>query len=77
MGANEPLAKRVWKSKAFIITFAIFAFLGVYGAITSLLEHYNLFKLVLEFIVSLIIALILGLIAYGIASLISRGKKRE
>ena len=76
MKTDEPLAKRVWKSKAFVIIFAIFALLGIYGAITSLLEHYNLFKLVLEFIVSLIIALILGLIAYGIASLISKGKKR-
>jgi len=75
MKPDEPLAKRVWKSTAFIVTFAIFALLGVYGAITSLFEHYNLFKLVLEFIVSLFLALILGLIVYGFASLISRGKK--
>ena len=79
MKVDEPLAKRkpFWKSRVFIITFAIFAFFGVYGAITSLFEHYNLFKLVLEFIVSLFLALVFGLIAYGIAAVVSRGKTKS
>jgi hypothetical protein len=79
MKADEPLAKRkpFWKSKVFIITFAIFAFFGVYGAITSLFANYSLFKLLLEFIVSLFLAVVFGLIAYGIATLISRVKNKS
>jgi len=76
MKANEPLAKRIWQSKAFIVTFAVFALLGIGGSIIAFPEHHSLLKLVFEFIVSLVIALIIGLIVYGIASLIARGKKR-
>jgi cation transporter-like permease len=76
MHTNEPFAKRIWKSTAFITVFSIFAVLGVGGTVTSLVKGYNFFQFILELIISLIIAFILGLIAYGIASLISRRKTK-
>jgi hypothetical protein len=74
MGADKPLVKRIWKSTAFVVVFSIFAALGIGGTVTSLVKGYNFLQFIFELIISLIIAFILGLIAYGIASLITRRK---
>jgi cation transporter-like permease len=74
MGTDKPLVKRIWKSTAFVVVFSIFAILGIGGTVTSLVKGYNFLQFIFELIISLIIAFILGLIAYGIASLITRRK---
>ena len=67
MGANKTSRKWFWKSKAFIIVLCIFSVPAIYG----------LFKggTAFVFFVGLIVAFIMGLIAWGVASLIPRGRK--
>jgi hypothetical protein len=77
MNEREPFMRRIWKSTTFIVTFSVVALFGIIGSATTFTEHYSLFKLMLEFMVSLIPALILGLIAYTIASLISRAMSKQ
>ena len=81
MKTKEPLMKRIWWSKAFTITFGLFAL----GCIQSFLREIygflykgaDLFKPICEFIVGLGIAFGIGLIAYAIASATSKRKKRK
>lgn len=74
MEVKEPFAKRVWKSKAFVVTFCVFAGAGIIGLINNLAKHYSVSKAIFEFLVSLVVALIFALIIYGLESLASRTK---
>ncbi|MCJ7514410.1 MAG: zinc-ribbon domain-containing protein [Dehalococcoidia bacterium] len=76
-GTKETLAKPFWRSAAFYIPFYIFTGLGIFGAISSFFKDWNVFKLIIESIVGLLTGTFVGLISWGIASLVSRFRKRE
>jgi hypothetical protein len=78
-GAKETSAKRkpFWTSTAFSLPFLIFAVLGTVSAWRSYFVHWDGFRWTIESTVGMLIAVLVGLISCGIASLVSKFRKRE
>jgi hypothetical protein len=78
---KEPLSKRIWRSKASLITFGLFTLFYIQLFIRQIYEFLyegaDLFKPVIEFIIGIGIAFGLGMLAFAIAAAIGSKKRKK